>query len=124
MMGILPVGSSFTKYVIAAKIVKNLCTKKYSHIYFLGAWAFQSTLTADEDPQFLSLPLPCETEPRLLFAGEATHGQFLGNLLGARFVRWLQNTTQNIYRSALKLEKKKVQFQICVFGWLQDNLKG
>ena len=56
------------------------------YIIFLGGWAFQSTMTSDEDPQFLSLPLPCETEPRLLFAGEATHGQFLGNLLGARFV--------------------------------------
>ena len=60
------------------------------YIIFLGGWAFQSTMTSDEDPQFLSLPLPCETEPRLLFAGEATHGQFLGNLLGARFVIWLQ----------------------------------
>ena len=58
----------------------------YEIYNFLGGWAFQSTLTSDEDPQFLSLPLPCETEPRLLFAGEATHGQFLGNLLGARFV--------------------------------------
>ena len=67
-------------------------------MYILGGWAFQSTLTADEDPQFLSSPLPCETEPRLLFAGEATHGQFLGNLLGARFVIWLQS---NLYLSVM-----------------------
>ena len=29
-------------------------------------------------------PLPYESEPRLLFAGEATHPQFWGQMLGAR----------------------------------------
>lgn len=52
--------------------------------FIFGGWAFQSTLTSNEDPDVLAAPLPSLEDPKLLFAGEATHHVFLGNLLGAR----------------------------------------
>ena len=41
-------------------------------------------VTEDEDFENLGRPLPCETDPRLMFAGEATHPKFWGQMLGAR----------------------------------------
>ena len=41
-------------------------------------------ITEDNDFENLGQPLPCETDPRLLFAGEATHSKFWGQMLGAR----------------------------------------
>ena len=41
-------------------------------------------ITEDDDFENLGCPLPCETDPRLLFAGEATHSRFWGQMLGAR----------------------------------------
>ena len=41
-------------------------------------------ITEDDDFENLGHPLPCETDPRLLFAGEATHSKFWGQMLGAR----------------------------------------
>lgn len=52
--------------------------------FTFGGWSFQSTLTSTEDPDALAAPLPNFDDPKLLFAGEATHPKFLGNLLGAR----------------------------------------
>lgn len=57
--------------------------------YTYGGWAFQSTATLDKEPEILAEPLPSQSDPRLLFAGEATDQRFLGNLLGARSVTQL-----------------------------------
>ena len=54
--------------------------------YVLGGWAYQSTSSADEDIEAIAQPLPSPSDPRLLFAGEATDRRYLGTLLGARLV--------------------------------------
>ena len=54
--------------------------------YVLGGWAYQSTSSADEDIAAIAQPLPSPSDPRLLFAGEATDRRYLGTLLGARLV--------------------------------------
>ena len=50
----------------------------------MGTTSYPSLITEDDDFENLSCPLPCETDPRLLFAGEATHSKFWGQMLGAR----------------------------------------
>ena len=52
--------------------------------YSMGTCSYPTVETEDFDFDCLSNPLPCEADPRLLFAGEATHGQFWGQMLGAR----------------------------------------
>lgn len=52
--------------------------------YSLGTWSYPSLTTEDSDFDTMGRPLPAESDPRLLFAGEATHGQFWGQMLGAR----------------------------------------
>ena len=53
--------------------------------YSLGGWAFQSTSTPNEAVETLGQPLPTQTDPKILFAGEATDNRFFGNMLGARY---------------------------------------
>jgi len=63
------------------KVLRHLwCNDQFS----LGTTSYPSLITEDDDFENLSCPLPCETDPRLLFAGEATHPIFWGNMLGAR----------------------------------------
>ena len=50
----------------------------------MGTTSYPSLITEDDDFENLGLPLPCESDPRLLFAGEATHSKFWGQMLGAR----------------------------------------
>lgn len=52
--------------------------------YSLGSWSYHALTTSDADPVSLARPLPSESDPRLLFAGEATDHRFLGTLLAAR----------------------------------------
>ena len=46
--------------------------------------SYPSLNTQDGDFDILGSPLPCQADPRLLFAGEATHAIYWGQLLGAR----------------------------------------
>ena len=63
------------------KILRHLwCNDPLS----LGTTSYPSLITEDDDFENLGKPLPCETDPRLLFAGEATHPKFYGQMLGAR----------------------------------------
>ena len=55
--------------------------------HFLGGWAIQPPSMLDDAVENLSEPLPSGSDPRLLFAGEATDHRFFGNFLGARSVR-------------------------------------
>ena len=48
--------------------------------YSLGSGSYPSVTTTDEDVDHLSRPLPSEADPRLLFAGEATHQHFWGQV--------------------------------------------
>ena len=52
--------------------------------FSLGTSSYPSLDTEDSDFDTLSKPLPCESDPRLLFAGEATDSKFWGQMLGAR----------------------------------------
>ena len=52
--------------------------------YTRGTSAYPSLTTEDHDFETLGQPLPCESDPRLLFAGEATDPRFWGQMLGAR----------------------------------------
>ena len=48
--------------------------------YSMGSGSYPSVTTTDEDVDHLSRPLPSEADPRLLFAGEATHQHFWGQV--------------------------------------------
>ena len=48
--------------------------------YTLGSGAYPSVTTSDDDFENLFRPLPSESDPRLLFAGEATHSQYWGQV--------------------------------------------
>ena len=63
------------------KVYRHLwCNDQFS----LGTTSYPSLITEDDDFEKLGHPLPCQTDPRLLFAGEATHPKFWGQMLGAR----------------------------------------
>jgi hypothetical protein len=48
--------------------------------YTLGSGAYPSVTTSEEDFENLTRPLPSEADPRLLFAGEATHPHYWGQV--------------------------------------------
>ena len=63
------------------KIIRHLWTNDQ---FSFGTTSYPSLITEDNDFESLGLPLPCDSDPRLLFAGEATHPKFWGQMLGAR----------------------------------------
>jgi monoamine oxidase len=50
----------------------------------MGSLCYPALISEEEDFCTLSAPLPSETDPRLLFAGDATHATFWGTMHGAR----------------------------------------
>ncbi|CAG0882958.1 unnamed protein product [Cyprideis torosa] len=62
---------------------KALPTQWCLNDYFEGGYSYCSVKTANDSAYMLSKPLPNKTNPRLMFAGEATDTRFYGTLHGA-----------------------------------------
>lgn len=97
----------------------------------LGSTSYASLHTEESDFQALASPLPSETDPRLLFAGEATHEHFYGTMHGARLAglreakRVLERTGQveRIGKELDKISKSQQQQKLhLVVGkeWVQE----
>ena len=48
--------------------------------YSMGSGSYPSVTTTDDDFEHLLRPLPSDADPRLFFAGEATHSQYWGQV--------------------------------------------
>ncbi|XP_014669381.1 PREDICTED: peroxisomal N(1)-acetyl-spermine/spermidine oxidase-like [Priapulus caudatus] len=62
---------------------KIICSTWHSAPYMMGSYSNIPVSASIDDPSTLAEPVPSEEEPRLMFAGEATHATFYSTSHGA-----------------------------------------